>query len=709
MYTRTNMSTTFNYPRGVANQSMRDVYLQHAHRKEDMIASHEDFQETVTDAGVCYTFNARNTANSTVNATGVKNGLELVVNIEQYEYMQGPHNAVGLKFLLHHQDAIPLVQDFGSSVPAGMQTFVAVSVSKETNLPPPHGECVKHRKLRYFDHYSQAACYRECMIDFVVETCGCVDYYMLLLDSDEPPVCNVSQYTSCLLPAIKSFDINMPVTCVCPKECDIVHYKASMSYAAANNNKENRFDFSKKYLNNVGKHLNESLDTQERLLPDRRQTNIEEIQSLLQELKDPQSLPNIPDLKILLRKSYQNIIELGFHKMQHVLHNRFVVGLDEMNLHDCMSDSFELSKTLRDSVDMIDNECLRTAVRLRLMEKITVSKKVLCNLDRVHDAYCNVVPLTNYTVTPNGSYDSFYLTAELFKQSTEMNETHTRLKGHVKKYIQNIELLFQLYTDTGYEIQAKNKVLNYTNGFWLAAVEYDRDLKEYESFLLRQPRQRIITASYKFEDYKAREIVNIMYYKNIHEYGYNCLEKAFDIFRSLDRASRVGKIEPYLRDLKTEKNVSKLHFAGELTSGRITRLVDNYTILISRAQETVNKMSIADALDLKMHCECCFEAAKEPLLRAFFARLFDHYKSSNASKKAIMRDYFRLKDDGSYWNKLVRGDIGGSMGLLIGASVITLFEAVDAFAITLASRRRKEKRRPRRSSNTETENELVDM
>ena len=56
----------------------------------------------------------------------------------------------------------------------------------------------------------------------------------------------------------------------------------------------------------------------------------------------------------------------------------------------------------------------------------------------------------------------------------------------------------------------------------------------------------------------------------------------------------------------------------------------------------------------------------------------------------------------------VTGDIGGSMGLLIGASVITLFEAVDAFAITLTSQRRKEKRRPRRSSNTETEIELGD-
>ena len=57
----------------------------------------------------------------------------------------------------------------------------------------------------------------------------------------------------------------------------------------------------------------------------------------------------------------------------------------------------------------------------------------------------------------------------------------------------------------------------------------------------------------------------------------------------------------------------------------------------------------------------------------------------------------------------VTGDIGGSMGLLIGASVITLLEAVDAFAITMAIRRCKEKVRLRRSSNTETENELVDM
>ena len=61
---------------------------------------------------------------------GVKNGLQLVVNVEQYEYMKGPHNAIGLKLLLHQQGDVPLVQDFGESVPVGMHTFVAVSHTK---------------------------------------------------------------------------------------------------------------------------------------------------------------------------------------------------------------------------------------------------------------------------------------------------------------------------------------------------------------------------------------------------------------------------------------------------------------------------------------------------------------------------------------------------------------------------------------------------
>jgi len=52
------------------------------------------------------------------------------VNIEEYEYMNGPHDAAGLKVLLHEQGTIPLVQDFADAVPAGMNTFLAVNIEK---------------------------------------------------------------------------------------------------------------------------------------------------------------------------------------------------------------------------------------------------------------------------------------------------------------------------------------------------------------------------------------------------------------------------------------------------------------------------------------------------------------------------------------------------------------------------------------------------
>ena len=35
-----------------------------------MPCSHKDFELTITDAGVCYTFNSRINANSTIKATG---------------------------------------------------------------------------------------------------------------------------------------------------------------------------------------------------------------------------------------------------------------------------------------------------------------------------------------------------------------------------------------------------------------------------------------------------------------------------------------------------------------------------------------------------------------------------------------------------------------------------------------------------------------
>ena len=86
---------------------------------------------------------------------GVQNGLQLLVNIEQYEYMKGPHDAVGLKVLLHEQGAVPLVQDFADAVPAGMNTFIGADVTRVSEMVFLCFFSKSTRKNQYFNGHQE--------------------------------------------------------------------------------------------------------------------------------------------------------------------------------------------------------------------------------------------------------------------------------------------------------------------------------------------------------------------------------------------------------------------------------------------------------------------------------------------------------------------------------------------------------------------------
>ena len=58
--------------------------------------------------------------------TGVDAGLRLTLNVEQYEYMTGPHDAAGVKMLLHDSREMPIVHELGQAIPTGSHAFVGV-------------------------------------------------------------------------------------------------------------------------------------------------------------------------------------------------------------------------------------------------------------------------------------------------------------------------------------------------------------------------------------------------------------------------------------------------------------------------------------------------------------------------------------------------------------------------------------------------------
>lgn len=65
---------------------------------------------------------------------GAENGLNLLLNVEQYEYMPGPNDAAGVKVLTHQQSDIPRVRELGIAVPTGTQAFIGLQVILVTSL-----------------------------------------------------------------------------------------------------------------------------------------------------------------------------------------------------------------------------------------------------------------------------------------------------------------------------------------------------------------------------------------------------------------------------------------------------------------------------------------------------------------------------------------------------------------------------------------------
>ena len=64
---------------------------------------------------------------------GPESGLRVTLNIEQYEYMPGRHDAAGVKLLIHDPQEIPRVHARGQAIPPGSSVLVGVNFKEVVN------------------------------------------------------------------------------------------------------------------------------------------------------------------------------------------------------------------------------------------------------------------------------------------------------------------------------------------------------------------------------------------------------------------------------------------------------------------------------------------------------------------------------------------------------------------------------------------------
>ena len=455
----------------------------------------------------------------------------------------------------------------------------------------------------------------------------------------------------------------MSDTCVCPKECDILQYTASMSNAPANQDNEDPYDLSKIFLERTGKQLNDSLDIMERLLPDRRENNKADFELLHTHYGNKEfllinfklltdQLRDLSALELKLVTDFPISCDIGMldelKTMEDVLRKNVVVVWDEMGLSECVRDSLELSRTITQYTDRGFKESWLAVILIRLEEKSIASNIALHNLGRMHHTYANA--------TLNGSYESFYLTSALFNQATDELEVYSRLVGHLKRYIGCIEGLIRIYVDVGHNVSKyKGELINHINGLLPASVEYVKLLDTYESLVIRQPLQRITKAKNIFEYYKSLpDVYAAERSTNINVLRSDLIELS-KIILKMYMTEVSDAIADYVYNLREQRLVSKINITNIITSNRIPQLLEETEIVESTCKEDIKHYKILLEYFNMWTCLCIAAAKTEPLLLSFYTKVLNHYRTTaTSSDRAAMRRHFRfLNYDHPTWHMLL--------------------------------------------------------
>ncbi|XP_078063943.1 acid-sensing ion channel 4-like, partial [Mustelus asterias] len=187
-----------------------------------------------TRYGKCYTFNANKTNIKKAKQSGMGSGLEIMLDIQQDEYLpiwqetDETSFEAGIRVQIHNQNEPPYIHELGFGVPPGFQTFVACQEQRLTYLPRPWGECRSvgnGRLLPGYDDYSITACRIHCEKEAVVSKCHCRMVHM----PGHENICSPKQYVECADKTLDELVSTSNLSCKCETPCSLTRYGKELS------------------------------------------------------------------------------------------------------------------------------------------------------------------------------------------------------------------------------------------------------------------------------------------------------------------------------------------------------------------------------------------------------------------------------------------------------------------------------------------------
>ena len=141
--------------------------------------------------GVCYSFNYETDEALQVSLVGELYGLNLELNVNSMNTMQGGFTpSLGVRLILHERDKLPLTSTAGISLGTNTETNIVIRALKNTRQPAPFpSEClddwpddVKETLNGVDIKYQDNLCQSFCLDQFIQDACNCT--LTLVLDYD---------------------------------------------------------------------------------------------------------------------------------------------------------------------------------------------------------------------------------------------------------------------------------------------------------------------------------------------------------------------------------------------------------------------------------------------------------------------------------------------------------------------------------------------
>lgn len=109
--------------------------------------------------------------------SGPDGGLELVVFLENHEYIEGITTGKGIHVVIHELKTLPFPDDEGIAISPATQTILGMKQVQIERLGFPYGSCkaVNFFEKKYNVTYTRNTCQKICQQNLIRKTCNCTD------------------------------------------------------------------------------------------------------------------------------------------------------------------------------------------------------------------------------------------------------------------------------------------------------------------------------------------------------------------------------------------------------------------------------------------------------------------------------------------------------------------------------------------------------